>query len=392
MPARAGKSKGNSAHSGWKLRTYRLSSNSMLHGALKMAKSENSMKPEETLRTAIVDGRKFTLLLMKNVTQRPKVSRVERTKYDWKNINMDRSSSVKRCAVRVRRWLFKRDIPMLTLLYLAAFLAMNVVFAGLWYIEEGKCCNDPTMTYAQVFDFAVQTSSTIGYGGYWPKGKTNNFLVVLLSVLSVVLSTVYAGLLFFKFITPEANFEFSDVITLSNVLGEPCLEVRVGNTDGVANHLINAEASFRINSTQEYRCDDDLSKRQVGQMEQLQLAVSTSHRLDGVWTLRHFINEKSPLYGFRLDEFPATTITHLELSVKAIQVLTKGEVFSQAAYQTQDILVGHKFEDQTVIEPGNTRKGYFDYAKLSSTSPSIVWYPSSADVLDIEDEYSESAI
>jgi len=382
MPARTAKGKGSGAHSGWKLRTYR-NSNSMLHGALKMAKVESTM---ETSRTAMIDGKEVTFSLVKNLTKRPETSRAERINLNWRSVNVNETSFLGRSAVTVRRWLTKRDIPMLTLLYLVAFLGMNALFAlGFYYGDEGKCCEDPSMTFAQVFDFAVQTSSTIGYGGFWPKGYVNNVLVVLLTVLSILLSTVYAGLLFFKFITPEANLEFSEVMTLSNVLNEPCLEIRVGNADGYGNPLINAEARLTIRSSQEYLCEDGKSKKNLSQTEELPLAVSSHHRLDGVWVLRHYIDYKSPLYGFRFDEFPASNINLFQLSIKAIQELTKGEVYGFAMYQTQDLLIGHQFEDQVDWNP-ETRRAVFDYAKLSSTHPALVWYPNPKDHLPKENE------
>ena len=192
--------------------------------------------------------------------------------------------------------------------------------------------------------------------------------------MGILLSTVYAGLVFFKFSVSEANLEFSEVMTLSNVMNDPCLEIRVGNADGLGNPLINAEARLTISSTQEYKCDEDGSKKRLSQTEELPLAVSSHHRFDGVWTLRHFIDERSPLYGLRFDEFPATSITHFHLSVKAIQVLTTGEVFGQGMYETKDLMIGHKFQDQAEWDR-ETGKGSFDFAKLSSTSPSLVWYP-----------------
>ena len=123
----------------------------MLQGALKMA-NEESMK--ETSRTATVDGKRITFSLVKNVSQRPETSRAERTHLDWRSINVNETSAIKRFAVKARRWLTKRDIPMLTMLYLAAFLGINALFALIFYYgDEGRCCEDPTMTYAQVFDF-----------------------------------------------------------------------------------------------------------------------------------------------------------------------------------------------------------------------------------------------
>lgn len=236
---------------------------------------------------------------------------------------------------RIQRWLTQKDIPTLTILHLSTFLAINAVFAGLWWINNG-CCTDHNMTFAQTFDFAVQTSSTIGYGTYHPEGYYSNALVVFLISASICLHTVYGGLIFFKFITPNANIEFSEVITICNVMGHPCLEIRVGNPDGDSNKLINAEANLCITSKQEYKCPHEYEIRHTSQTEEIKLAVTHKHKLDGVWTLRHFIDEKSPLFGMRFDEFPGNTITAIELNVKAVHEVTKGKVDFQAVYDLQD--------------------------------------------------------
>ena len=349
-------------------------SQSILKGAVDLRRKNNAIEaPKEQSWTTDVDGRPVTFALMNNVTKPPKISRSQRMPIRKANLNVHRSSRKRRVELRIQRWLTQRDIPTLTTMHLAAFLLMNIFFAGLWWMEEGGCCSEE-MTFAQTFNFAVQTSSTIGYGKYHPEGYFNNALVVLLMSISMCLNTVYAGLLFFKFITPNANIEFSEVITMSNVMGHACLEIRVGNADGDSNKLINAEANLCITSIQEYKSPHEHDIRHTSQTEELKLAVSHKHKLDGVWTLRHFIDENSPLYGMRFDEFPGNTIQKIELNVKAVHANTKGEVNSQAVYQAQDILVGWHFENQYSWDPESQIESY-DYSKLSSVRPSMVWYP-----------------
>ncbi|CAJ1948873.1 unnamed protein product [Cylindrotheca closterium] len=369
----------NHHHHGWKLRNYRLTT-SILHGAVDLDTSCNFIEkpPEEESTVDIEGGRTVTFAMMSNVTQRPKIShtKIKRAKCVNLNVEPEKSSVLGRFGHRLQRYLTKKNVPSLTVLYLVAFFIMNAVFALLWSAETDGCCDDPTMTFWDHLDFAVQTSSTIGYGGYRPKGRLNNALVVLQTVLAICLATVYAGLLFFKFITPSANFQFSEVITLSNVMGHPCLEIRVGNADGNANKLINADASLCVTSIQHYRCPHEFNLRTTEETEELELFVNSRHRLDDVWTLRHFIDDKSPLYGFRFDEFPGNTIRSLSLNVKAIQRATKNEVFGQAVYHLEDIMVGHRFEDQVTWDAG-TRTAFIDYSKMSSTTLSMVWHPKS---------------
>lgn len=168
-------------------------------------------------------------------------------------------------------------------------------------------------------------------------------------------------------------------------MGQPCLEIRVGNTDGINNKLINAEANLVVVSHQQYWCQEDNKLKTMTQPEDLKLAVSSQHFFIGVWTLRHFIDETSPLYGFRFDEFPGNTIYEFQLNIKAIQTLTKGEIYAQDTYSVQDVLVGHSFEDQ-VTYGAELRKGLFDYAKMSCTRPSLVWYPQKNDNLECDEE------
>lgn len=160
-------------------------------------------------------------------------------------------------------------------------------------------------------------------------------------------------------------------------MGKPCLEVRVGNADARSNKLINAEASLCVSSLQEYRCPHEHKYRTTEQTETLHLVDSTKHRLNGVWTLRHYLDETSPLYGLRFDEFPGNSIRMLALSIKAIQVNTKGEVHGQVVYKKEDIMVGHRFEEMIKWD-GENQIATIDYAKLSDTTPTKVWYPSAA--------------
>ena len=184
-----------------KLRSTR-NMDSFLHCASELSNHDNDIeKPAEKKRCEDIDGRKVIFTLVKNETHRPKTSREERQEFEITNKNVKLRGA---CHERkIRRFLLQFDIPALTVMYLVSFVVMNACFAGLWSIQSEGCCGDGSMTFWQHFDFAVQTSSTIGYGGYWPRGYLNNSLVVLLTTLSILFTTVYAGLVFFKFITPE---------------------------------------------------------------------------------------------------------------------------------------------------------------------------------------------
>jgi inward rectifier potassium channel len=196
----------------------------------------------------------------------------------------------------------------------------------------------------------------------------------MLSLITLILNTVYGGLLFLKFVAPSAKVEFSQVMTLSNVNGVPCLEFRIGNADGSSNFLEDIYARLTYSFVVEYT-DDNGNVQHVAQTQDLGLLHDKRTRLgDLVWTLRHIIDETSPLFGLDFREFPGKSIYHFEACINATQGHTGAPVFCQIAYLLEDVLVGHRFVDQM---SSNEDKSLFtvDYGTFNETIPYLVWYP-----------------
>lgn len=335
------------------------------------------------LRTGVVDGKKVVFELLKDVTQRPATSRNDRLAVRHKVINSDRSS----WDVRVRFWLMQFALHRLVWIYLASFLLLNFLFAGFFYALDEHCCGDSEMTYVNVFAFAVQTSTTIGYGGYSPQGIVADVLVIVLSFFSTLINTLFAGLLFTKYVTPVINVQFSDVMTLCNVNGVPCLTVRMGNADGNLNRLTDINVRLTCSYRIPYQ-DHEGNDRHFRQSEELRLLSNRQHGMLAGWELRHVLDETSPLFGLHFDEHPANKICVFNLSVDAVQQLTKSSVNVQTDYALEDILIGHSFVDLQLdeSEEGDPRRVVVDYSRMSDTEPYPVWYPSLTGVYETEEK------
>ena len=210
--------------------------------------------------------------------------------------------------------------------------------------------------------------------GYVPQGYFANFLVVMISLLTMMLNNVYGGLLLLKFIAPSAKIRFSDVITLSNVNGVPCLELRVGNEDGPANVLQDLRARLTYSYRTEY-VDENGNQQSLAQTHDLLLIHDSHMRLDGVvWTLRHKIDESSPLFGLDFQVFPGNKIFAFEACINGTQKNTGSPVFCQENYPLDHLLIGHKFEDQVSLNQ-ETYVVTINYATFNKTHPHPVWYP-----------------
>lgn len=72
--------------------------------------------------------------------------------------------------------------------------------------------------------------------------------------------------------------------------------------------------------------DHNGQEKFFGQTEELKLLSSRQHGLRDPWTLRHVLDESSPLFGLHFDEHPANKIYVFTLSVDAVQELTKSTV------------------------------------------------------------------
>lgn len=163
-------------------------------------------------------------------------------------------------------------------------------------------------------------------------------------------------------------------MTLSNVNGMPCLEFRLGNTDGSSNLLIDAHARLTYSYRIEY-LDECGSQQSIAQTQDLKLMHDNRMKLDEmVWTLRHMIDESSPLFGLDFREFPGNSIYQFEACINATQKHTGAPIFCQTAYVLEDILIGHRFVDQVTLD---LEKRYLtvDYANFNETKPHPVWYP-----------------
>ena len=197
------------------------------------------------------------------------------------------------------------------------------------------------------------------------------------------MNALFAGLLFTKFVTPFINIQFSEVMTLSNVNGVPCLSMRIGNADGSENPLTDINVRLTYSYQIPYQ-DHNGSQHYFRQTEELKLLSSRQHGLNEAWTLRHVLDESSPLFGLHFEEHPANKVYVFTLSIDAVQELTKATVNVQAEYGVEDILIGHSFVAMNSVDL-SAGLVVSDFAKISSTNPYPVWYPARRGAYDTGD-------
>jgi len=141
--------------------------------------------------------------------------------------------------------------------------------------------------------------------------------------------------------------------------GKPTLMIRIGNE----NQHSMVEAKFRIM----YSRDQQLSEGgDVRYVSDLKLHFEQLTVFPAALTLRHEIDESSPLYGATLESLEAERALFF-VSVVGIDPVIAAEVQTQKDYTVRDLRFGHRFVEIYSAHGGGRLT--VDYGRLHDTEP-----------------------
>src|SRR5579884_2319762 len=105
--------------------------------------------------------------------------------------------------------------PQFFLILLAAYLAINTLFAGLYiWIGTDSIYNAQAPTawrrFVNILFFSSHTLTTVGYGNMYPLGIRANILAALEALTGLLSFAIATGLVFGRFSRPSARIGFSD--------------------------------------------------------------------------------------------------------------------------------------------------------------------------------------
>jgi inward rectifier potassium channel len=169
---------------------------------------------------------------------------------------------------------------------------------------------------------------------------------------------VMTGLIFVRFSRPTARIIFSDSVVIAPFNGQPTLMLRVAN---LRSHSM-VEAEFRIMFTRDEPLLED------GEMfrcfHALKLHFDRLIVFPAALTLRHTIDESSPLYGETPESLEASRAL-LMASVVGVETVIPAAVQTQKDYSWRDIRFGEHFVD-IYTDHGEGRLTV-DYARIHET-------------------------
>src|SRR2546423_13696264 len=260
----------------------------------------------------------------------------------------------------VYRWLLGLNWPQFALFVGAVYVGLNLLFAVLYSGDSNSVAGrTSTSWFLDCFFFSVQTLATVGYGHMYPQTLYGHMVSTVEIMTGIFLIAVMTGLIFVRFARPIARVLFSRSIVIGPLNGKPTLMVRIGNE----NHHSMVEAKFRIMYTRDQQLVEGGDFRYF---HDLKLHFDQMTIFPAALTLRHEIDESSPLYGATAESLETERALFF-VSVVGIDPVIAAEVQTQKDYTFRDVKFGHRFVEIYTAHGGGRLS--VDYGRIHDTEP-----------------------
>ncbi len=228
--------------------------------------------------------------------------------------------------------------PKFFLIIVLLFFATNFLFAVLYFCAGPEALKGvhPEIGWPRFVDcffFSVHTLS----GPFVPVGFWPNVLVTLETYLGMLTLVIVTGLFYARFARPNARVIFSDHAIINQYEGKPCLVFRVANER--LNHIIEARMTLTLTKNVQSR-EGETSRK----LYPMKIEGDYSPLFALSWTIRHFIDENSPLFGMDENAIRESQVA-VFASLTGIDDTFNQTITSRSVYRYDEIVYNKRFKD-----------------------------------------------
>jgi inward rectifier potassium channel len=256
-------------------------------------------------------------------------------------------------------WVLSLTWPRFAAFLAVSYVVINLIF-GTLYVIRPNCINDlEPGSFPFAFFFSVETLATVGYGHNYPTTLYGHVIVTVEIFIGMIWLAVITGLIFVRFARPTARILFSNCLLIAPHDGRLSLMFRVANL----RHTSMAEAEFRIIYSRDERVFEG---EDIRRFYYLKLYPDRMISFPAALTIRHTIDEESPLYGITPERLLKEDAFFIASTV-SLELVMAASVQSQQDYAIEDVRFGERFVD--VYEELPDGRLTVDYGRLHETEP-----------------------
>ena len=237
------------------------------------------------------------------------------------------------------------------------YLLINLVFAALYMLNAHAIAEMRPGSFFDAFFFSVETLATVGYGHMYPESFYGHLIAMLEIMVGMFGLAVITGLIFVRFSRPTARMQFSKVAVIAPFDGVPNLMIRVANL----RHQAMVEPEFRmilLRNTITAEGDE------VRRFRSLKLEFDHLIVFPVVLTVRHRIDEESPLFGMTPKDFQQQDI-RIVASIVGVDTVIVAPVESFGDYNYEQIEWNRRFVE--IYDQNEEGQWTVDYARIDET-------------------------
>jgi inward rectifier potassium channel len=199
--------------------------------------------------------------------------------------------------------------------------------------------------------------ATVGYGHAYPANLYGHCVATLEILVGLFGLAVLTGLIFVRFSRPTARIKFSNVAVIAPFDGVPTLMIRLANL----RHHAMIEADFRL-----LLMRSELTKEGEDVQRFYPLRLQFDHLISfpAALTVRHVIDESSPLHGLTAEDLKLTD-SRMLASIVCTDPVIQAPIQTQTEYLYEQINWNRQFAE---IYVEDARGRYtVDYSKFDET-------------------------
>jgi inward rectifier potassium channel len=237
------------------------------------------------------------------------------------------------------------------------YLLVNLVFAALYLLKAHAIAEMAPGSFSDAFFFSVETLATVGYGHMYPDTFYGHMVAMLEIIVGMFGLAVITGLIFVRFSRPTARIQFSKVMIIAPFDGVPNLMIRVANL----RHQAMVEPEFRMILLRNVMTAEG---DEVRRFRSLKLEFDHLIAFPAVMTVRHRVDEESPLFGMTPEDFQQQDIL-IMASIVGVDTVIVAPVQSFGNYHHKEIQWNRRFVE--IYDQSSEGEWTVDYARIDET-------------------------